>query len=567
MDRLKISKRLCLITSGLLLLAGCTSARQAEDESLPIWGGKGIGEFSTQNSNLSLRQDLDQPAKLSKVKPQPVGQMYQVAEDESPATPLVSQSDPVAETIQPATAVQAPAEIPLASPIASSLQTTTLDSESNQTVVRGQDPGGYSTPVVLQDPNLPQTDPYTTQGSYPVQNYQAGQIIGSPQPTPRTGSPNEPIPGVFPQAPVANTFAPPNFADIDVLLNETQTGRITFGAAVNSDSGVVGQVIIDERNFDIGAFPRSFSEIVDGTAWRGAGQSFRLELVPGDEVQRYMASFSEPYFLDFFSLSASAYFFDRQFFDWDEQRLGGRVSLGYRLTPDLSVSVGTRLEEVQIRNPRVPNSDELNLAVGTNRLFIGNVSLIHDTRDHPFLATQGSYTEISYHQAFGDFDYPRGDIDHRRYFLIYQRPDFSGRHTLSVGTRLGFSGSQTPIFENYFAGGFSTLRGYDFRGATPLQNDVRVGGEFQWLNTVEYTFPITADDMIKGVLFCDFGTVEESITIDEDNFRVAPGFGFRVHLPVGGAGGAPLAFDFAFPVASADDDDEQVFSFYLGVLR
>jgi len=71
---------------------------------------------------------------------------------------------------------------------------------------------------------------------------------------------------------------------------------------------------------------------------------------------------------------------------------------------------------------------------------------------------------------------------------------------------------------------------------------------------------------VKGVLFCDYGTVEEDIEITGDNFRVAPGFGFRVSMP--GAGiGAPLAFDFAFPVASAEGDDEKIFSFYLGVLR
>ena len=137
---------------------------------------------------------------------------------------------------------------------------------------------------------------------------------------------------------------------------------------------------------------------------------------------------------------------------------------------------------------------------------------------------------------------------------------------MSFGTKLGFSGSQTPIYENYFAGGFSTLRGYEFRGAAPLENGVRVGGEFQWLNSLEYTFPITADDMIKGVAFVDFGTVEEEITIDSDNFRVAPGVGLRVHVPALG-GGAPLAFDFAFPVNSATGDEEQTFSFYVTANR
>ena len=360
---------------------------------------------------------------------------------------------------------------------------------------------------------------------------------------------------------------PANYADLDVYLSETSTGRINFGGAYNSDSGLVGQFVIDERNFDITRFPRNFREIVDGTAWRGGGQNFRLELVPGSDVERYLVSFSEPFlFGTRVSFSSSLYYFQRQFFDYDEERLGGRFAFGYRLTPDLSISTGIRLENVEISDPRVGTSPQLNAILGDTDLYIGNVSLIRDTRDHPFLPTEGNFTSLTFSQGFGEFDYSRGDIDFRTYRLMYQRPDGSGRHTLSYGTKLGFSGSQTPLFENYFAGGFSTLRGFDFRGASPLEGGVRVGGEFQWLNTLEYTFPLTADDMVKGVLFTDFGTVEESIEINSGNFRVAPGFGFRVHLPAAGIG-APLAFDFAFPVSEAAGDETETFSFYLGVSR
>ena len=77
--------------------------------------------------------------------------------------------------------------------------------------------------------------------------------------------------------------------------------------------------------------------------------------------------------------------------------------------------------------------------------------------------------------------------------------------------------------------------------------------------------PLTADDMIKAVGFVDFGTVERDIEINWDNFRVAPGFGFRIAVPA--LGPAPLAFDFAFPVAQADTDNEQVFSFFFGFGR
>jgi len=390
-------------------------------------------------------------------------------------------------------------------------------------------------------------------------------------PSPNVGSPNELNPLVQPferggNATFADTF-PQNYADIDVYVQETQTGRINFGGAYNSDNGIVGQFIIDERNFDITRFPRSFRDVTEGTAWRGGGQSFRLELVPGAMLQRYLVSFSEPYFLNTdYSFSASGYLFERRYFDWDESRLGGRVSLGRRLNQEISVNAGVRMESVTIDNPRLNTSPQLNAELGNSNLFLGNIGLIRDTRDNAFLATKGTYMSATYSQAFGDYSFSRGDLDYRRYRLMYERPDGSGRHTISYGTKLGFSGSGTPIFENYFAGGFSTLRGFDFRGAGPMENGVRVGGEFQWLNTLEYMFPLTADDMIKGVMFCDFGTVEEGIELKSENFRVAPGFGFRIHMPAAGIG-APLAFDFAFPIATADGDDERIFSFYLGVLR
>ena len=134
---------------------------------------------------------------------------------------------------------------------------------------------------------------------------------------------------------------------------------------------------------------------------------------------------------------------------------------------------------------------------------------------------------------------------------------------ISAGTRLGFTGDNTPIYDRFFAGGFSTIRGFDFRGASPVVSGVQVGGDFLWLNSLEYLFPITADDMLHGVVFCDFGTVEPSVSLDD--FRVAPGVGLRVTIPA--MGPAPIALDFAWPVAKADTDDTQVFSFFIGFMR
>ena len=78
------------------------------------------------------------------------------------------------------------------------------------------------------------------------------------------------------------------------------------------------------RTFDITRLPTSWDDIRNGTAFRGAGQRFRLEAAPGTELQRYTATFQEPYLFDTrVGLSTSASYFTRYFYDWAEGRVGG----------------------------------------------------------------------------------------------------------------------------------------------------------------------------------------------------------------------------------------------------
>jgi outer membrane protein assembly factor BamA len=136
---------------------------------------------------------------------------------------------------------------------------------------------------------------------------------------------------------------------------------------------------------------------------------------------------------------------------------------------------------------------------------------------------------------------------------------------LSYVNDTGFTGTQTPIYENFFAGGYNTLRGFFYRGASPLDMGVQVGGRFEFLNSVEYMLPVTADDSLRAVTFVDFGTVERNTAIHWENFRIAPGFGLRVTIPA--MGPAPIALDFAFPVHHAPGDRIQVFNFFMGFNR
>lgn len=464
-----------------------------------------------------------------------------------------------------------------------------LDESSNSNVTTAQMP---APPISQPSPNWGDQSmvvPAGNQTPYVARQFPTtGQTIAAPPapgtrlPAPPTVAPNvgqnDPAGSVSsptdldPYAPnnTYSAFQGPRVREADLIINgfPARTGRIMLGGAVNSDAGITGQLTIDERNFDITRWPKSFRDMFSGTAFRGAGQTFRLEAAPGSVFKRYTLQFADPNLLGYLpiSMSVSGFLYDRRFDDWDEERMGGRLSFGYRITPDLSISAGVTGQNVAITDPRLLGEPLLDEALGDNGLWSGEVSLKHDTRNTPIQASEGHYLEFSFEEVFGDYEYSRFELEARQYWLLSERADGSGKQTLSYSGRLGFSGEETPIFENFFAGGYATLRGFDFRGASPVgATGVEVGGRFQWLNTVEYMFPLTADDAFRGVAFMDFGTVERNIDLNSDQFRVAPGFGLRVAIPM--LGPAPLAFDFAYPVAKADTDQERVFSFYMSMIR
>ena len=147
----------------------------------------------------------------------------------------------------------------------------------------------------------------------------------------------------------------------------------------------------------------------------------------------------------------------------------------------------------------------------------------------------------------GDFTFPLFNVEANKYFTVYQRPDGSGRHVLALRSQVGFAGADTPVFDRFFAGGFRSIRGFQFRGVGPQVNGFKVGGDFLFLNSVEYQVPILANDQLYVVGFVDSGTVESNVEIN--NYRVSAGVGLRIVVPM--MGPVPIALDFGFPIVKA----------------
>jgi outer membrane translocation and assembly module TamA len=80
------------------------------------------------------------------------------------------------------------------------------------------------------------------------------------------------------------------------------------------------------------------------------------------------------------------------------------------------------------------------------------------------------------------------------------------------------------------------------------------------MTSAEVNFPVY-EDMLRGVVFVDVGTVESDITIS--TIRSDFGAGVRMNLPL--FGGLPIALDVAYPLTKKSGDRTQLISVSLGV--
>ncbi len=360
----------------------------------------------------------------------------------------------------------------------------------------------------------------------------------------------------------------PGYRDVLVRVEETNTGRIGFGAAVNSDSGLVGAISLDQRNFDIADTPESMGEFFSGRAFRGAGQTFGLSIQPGDRVSTYSMSLSEPRLFETpYSVGGSVYFRSREYDEYDEERLGGRLRLGRSFGTRWTGFVSARLEDIDISAIETDSTVDLFAVEGKSTISGLGLGMTRTTVDSRFRPTMGSRTELGVEQVGllgGDYDFTKMILEHTSFFRIDE--DYLGRPTvLSLETRVGYipQSDEAPIFERFNLGGRS-FRGFDFRGVGPVgvRNDTgtvgsdQVGGDFSFFLGAQVEKPVWQD--ILGVaFFVDSGTVSDDFSLDE--YRVSVGTGLRLYIPAFGQ--TPLAFDFAIPVLKEDSDDRQIFSF------
>jgi outer membrane protein insertion porin family len=365
----------------------------------------------------------------------------------------------------------------------------------------------------------------------------------------------------------------PTIRDVLIEIKETNTGEISIGGAVSSDSGLIGRLAFEQRNFDIADTPDSLADFLSGKSFRGGGQTFTMEALPGDRIQTFTIGLSDPALLDTdYSGSGNIFLRNRDFNEFDEKRVGTRLSLGRRFGTRWNGSVNARFESIELSDLAPEKPTDVFAVAEQNLLTTIDLSLTRTSFDRFINPTQGSRTSLSVSQAGlmgGDFEYTKLAAEHTLYIAL--REDIYGRATtLKLNTEVAWAPQgpeEVPTYERYYRGGQS-FRGLDFRAVSPrgvrndngLASEDSVGGTYLFFAGAEINHPLF-EDIMSGVLFIDSGTVVNDPGFED--YRVTFGFGIRLTVPA--LSPAPLAFDFGWPLLKEDADETRVFSFTLDV--
>lgn len=365
----------------------------------------------------------------------------------------------------------------------------------------------------------------------------------------------------------------PAYRDVLVEVEETNTGNVQFGGQFDSDSGILGRIALTQRNFDIFDTPDSMGELFAGRAFRGGGQTFSIEALPGADLQTYTISLAEPSLFDSkYSGSTAAYYREREFSEHDRQTIGTSLGVGRSFGRRWSGRATVRFESVDLRN--IDEDAPVDYFEFEERSILDSVgfSLTRSSLNDPFRPTRGSRARVSVEQfglMGGDFDFTRLEGRHAFYFPIYA--DLLERKTVvSFDTLVGYipqSTGSVPVYERFYLGGRS-FRGFEFRTVSPkgiradtgeLGDDPR-GGTWQFFWGAQIEQPLFSDQL-SVVGFLDTGTVTDDPGFDE--YRVSVGTGIRLYFSQ--LSPAPLAFDFGFPIVKEERDETRLFTFSVDI--
>ena len=347
----------------------------------------------------------------------------------------------------------------------------------------------------------------------------------------------------------------PNQVDIVFRIEERRSGSISlqFGYAEPGGFNVAGG--ISQRNFI------------------GTGKDVGVQLSSNDLTRELSFRINDPFYSEkgisrfisvvFRETSATAITATA---DYVLDEAGATLRYGLPLAENVRANVGAGFSILDIQPGAIPSReirDFIDRQPSSLESLNLTASLVRDTRDNilfPNLGTENIWSsEVAL--APGDLQYFKLGYGLTHYFPIGDLKSLAVQFQLNYADGLG--GEELPFFENYLAGGLTTVRGFRYGSLGPRDSlGNSFGGKARVITRLEYFFepPWSGSEAQRLSLFIDNGNVfAEADEVDFSELRASYGISFTWITPI-----APLLFSYGLPFERRDGDFTDRFVFTLG---
>ena len=399
---------------------------------------------------------------------------------------------------------------------------------------------------------------------------------------------------------------------VDVVFNvvETTSGSFTFGLGFSQLTGLTTSIQLSQSNF------------------LGSGNQVSVQAQRNDFVQRYDFSFVNPYFTDEgMSLGYNLWWreLDNSEFNiasYSSTSGAAQVILGLPISETNSVSAlfGIDSNEIHTFGGSTPKPivDYIKaLDTRTFHAWRGQLAWASDTRNDFFAPTRGTYQRVSAEVALpgSTVEYYKLNYEFSKYWQLSRALVLNTRAEIGYGDSYGDAvvrdlcftpGSfvdtdndpETPVvfvpgppptdpclptspdyretvvadglpfFENFYAGGVRSIRGFRDNTVGPRSTLLGrsgfgqpLGGALKTTGSLELFFPTLLDTPAARVsAFVDFGSVFEDIdAFDAGKLRASTGVALLWRAPVG-----PISISYAFPLVTEPGDETERLQFTFG---
>jgi len=329
--------------------------------------------------------------------------------------------------------------------------------------------------------------------------------------------------------PVAGTS---DQVDIVYTVEEQTSGSISASLGFAQDTGAILGLNLQENNF------------------LGTGNRVGIGINRSRFQESLNLSYTDPYFTED-GVSAGYSVFARntdfgtfQVASFTTDVIGLRVNFGYPLSETSRISFGFGYENMQVDVGNIASDEIEDFAPedSTFNQFKVLAGWSKSTLNRGVFATRGAQQSLSIDSAIPGSDAPFLKVGYnaQRFVPVY------GPWVMRFSTELGWgqsldSGRRLPFFENYFAGGFGSIRGFEqntlgprespafnvdeFGNIRPLDDGDPIGGNVLITGTAELIVPLPFlpdQRSVRATVFLDTGNVFDTDCGPRQNFCHKP---------------------------------------------